>query len=102
MADVGAPARLTYREAIRRFTRNARLYLVYVSMSEINNTVYTVAFALYLAAVFVPEGQVHLLGVAMDPNVHIGEYKAATCDIRPGRRPRGPAVRSLVDAYRDG
>ena len=29
-----------------------------------------------------------LLGVAMDPNVHIGEYKAATCDIRPGRRER--------------
>jgi formate dehydrogenase major subunit len=29
-----------------------------------------------------------LLGVAMDPNVHIGEYKAATCDIVPGRRER--------------
>ena len=29
-----------------------------------------------------------LLGVAMDPNVHIGEYKAATCDIVPGRRRR--------------
>ena len=41
-----------------------------------------------------------LLGVAMDPNVHIGEYKAATCDIRPGRRPRGPAVRGLVANYR--
>ena len=26
----------------------------------------------------------------MDPNSKIGEYKAATCDIRPGRRPRGP------------
>ncbi len=72
MADVGAPARLTYREAIRRFTHNARLYLVYVSMSEINNTVYTVAFALYLAEVFVPEGQVHLLGFAMDPLLYIG------------------------------
>jgi formate dehydrogenase major subunit len=43
-----------------------------------------------------------LLGVAMDPNVHIGECKAATCDIRPGRRPRGPAARSLVESYRDG
>ena len=43
-----------------------------------------------------------LLGIAMDPNVHIGEYKAATCDIRPGRRPRGPAVRALVEGYRDG
>jgi formate dehydrogenase major subunit len=29
-----------------------------------------------------------LLAVVMDPNVHIGEYKAATCDIVPGRRPR--------------
>jgi formate dehydrogenase major subunit len=43
-----------------------------------------------------------LLGIAMDPNVHIGEYKAATCDIRPGRRPRGPAVREVVEEYRDG
>jgi formate dehydrogenase major subunit len=24
----------------------------------------------------------------LDPNVDIGEYKAATCDVRPGRRPR--------------
>jgi formate dehydrogenase major subunit len=29
-----------------------------------------------------------LTGVVMDPNVHIQESKAATCDIRPGRRPR--------------
>jgi formate dehydrogenase major subunit len=29
-----------------------------------------------------------LLALALDPNVHIGEYKAATCDIRPGRRER--------------
>jgi formate dehydrogenase major subunit len=43
-----------------------------------------------------------LLAVAMDSNVHIGEYKAATCDIRPGRRPRGPSVRQLVEEYRDG
>jgi formate dehydrogenase major subunit len=43
-----------------------------------------------------------LLGVAMDPNVHIGEYKAATCDIRPGRRPRGADARRLVEDYRDG
>ena len=34
-----------------------------------------------------------LLGLALDPNVHIGEYKAQTCDVRPGRRPRGPALR---------
>jgi formate dehydrogenase major subunit len=41
-----------------------------------------------------------LLGLATDPNVHIGEYKALTCDVRPGRRPRGPAARALVDEYR--
>jgi formate dehydrogenase major subunit len=38
----------------------------------------------------------------MDSNVHIGESKVATCDIRPGRRPRGPSVRELVEKYRDG
>jgi len=27
-----------------------------------------------------------LLAIVMDPNVHIQESKAATCDIRPGRR----------------
>jgi formate dehydrogenase major subunit len=40
-----------------------------------------------------------LLSVTLDPNVQIGEYKAATCDVRPGRRPRGPARRELVDSY---
>jgi formate dehydrogenase major subunit len=30
-----------------------------------------------------------LLSVVLDPNVHIQEAKAATCDIRPGRRFRG-------------
>src|SRR4029453_5772099 len=41
-----------------------------------------------------------LLGLALDPNVHIGEYKAQTCDVRPGRRPRGEALRALVEDYR--
>jgi formate dehydrogenase major subunit len=41
-----------------------------------------------------------LVGLALDPNVHIGEYKALTCDVRPGRRPRGPALLALVDGYR--
>ncbi len=40
-----------------------------------------------------------LLGLALDSNVHIGEYKAATCDIRPGRRPRGPALVEFVEEY---
>jgi formate dehydrogenase major subunit len=30
-----------------------------------------------------------LFGLALDPNVHIQEVKAATCDVRPGRRTRG-------------
>jgi formate dehydrogenase major subunit len=41
-----------------------------------------------------------LLPLALDNNVHISEYKAATCDIRPGRRPRGKARLALVEDYR--
>jgi formate dehydrogenase major subunit len=41
-----------------------------------------------------------LTGVVMDPNVHIQESKAATCDIRPGRRPRGPALVGFLEEYR--
>jgi formate dehydrogenase major subunit len=41
-----------------------------------------------------------LLSLALDSNVHISEYKAGTCDIRPGRRPRGRARLELVDDYR--
>ena len=41
-----------------------------------------------------------LLPLALDNNVHISEYKAATCDIRPGRRPRGPERLALVHEYR--
>jgi formate dehydrogenase major subunit len=41
-----------------------------------------------------------LFHLALDPNVHIQEVKAATCDIRPGRRPRGPALLALVEDYR--
>jgi formate dehydrogenase major subunit len=41
-----------------------------------------------------------LLSLALDANVHISEYKAGTCDIRPGRRPRGAARLRLVADYR--
>jgi formate dehydrogenase major subunit len=41
-----------------------------------------------------------LFGLALDPNVHIQESKAASCDIVPGRRPRGPALLEFVDGYR--
>jgi formate dehydrogenase major subunit len=41
-----------------------------------------------------------LLPLVLDRNVHISEYKVATCDIQPGRRPRGPALTELVEEYR--
>lgn len=40
-----------------------------------------------------------LLGIVLDPNVHIQESKAATCDIRPGRRPHGEELLRLVADY---
>jgi len=40
-----------------------------------------------------------LFPIVLDPNVHIQEVKAASCDIRPGRRPRGKALRELVEGY---
>ncbi|MDT7618900.1 MAG: formate dehydrogenase major subunit [Pseudonocardiales bacterium] len=41
-----------------------------------------------------------LLSVALDPNVHIMETKAATCDIRPGRRPHGSDLVTFLADYR--
>jgi formate dehydrogenase major subunit len=41
-----------------------------------------------------------LLPIVLDSNVHISEFKSATCDVRPGRRPRGAALLALVDDYR--
>jgi formate dehydrogenase major subunit len=38
--------------------------------------------------------------MSLDPNVHIQEAKALTCDIRPGRRPRGADRLELVEEYR--
>ena len=42
-----------------------------------------------------------LLSIVLDPNVHIQEAKAATCDIQPGRRPRGPALLEYVRGYQE-
>jgi formate dehydrogenase major subunit len=33
-----------------------------------------------------------LTHMALDPNVHIQEVKALTCDVQPGRRPLGDAL----------
>src|ERR671932_2033575 len=41
-----------------------------------------------------------LTHMALDPNVHIQEVKALTCDIRPGRRPRGAALLDFVAGKR--
>jgi formate dehydrogenase major subunit len=41
-----------------------------------------------------------LLPFVLDPNVFIQESKVATCDIQPGRRPRGAARLELVNSYR--
>jgi formate dehydrogenase major subunit len=41
-----------------------------------------------------------LTHMALDPNVHIQEVKAYTCDIRPGRRPRGARLAQLVTELR--
>jgi formate dehydrogenase major subunit len=40
-----------------------------------------------------------LAAIALDPNSHIQEVKALSGDIRPGRRPRGPARAALVADY---
>ena len=41
-----------------------------------------------------------LASLVMDPNVHIMETKALACDVRPGRRPRGPARAEFVAEWR--
>jgi formate dehydrogenase major subunit len=41
-----------------------------------------------------------LISAVLDPNTHIQESKALSCDIQPGRRPRGPALVSYVERYR--
>jgi formate dehydrogenase major subunit len=40
-----------------------------------------------------------LASLSLDPNSHIQEVKAFACDIRPGRRPTGPARADLVREY---
>jgi formate dehydrogenase major subunit len=42
-----------------------------------------------------------LTHMALDPNVHIQEVKALSCDIRAGRRPKGPRLREHVAELRE-
>jgi formate dehydrogenase major subunit len=41
-----------------------------------------------------------IIGISLDPNVHIMDTKTGTCDVVAGRRPRGPALLEFVDGYR--
>ena len=43
-----------------------------------------------------------LLGLTLDPNVHIQNTKAQTCDIIAGRRPKGAERREFVQQHRLG
>ncbi|HET9692674.1 MAG TPA: hypothetical protein VFP61_16115, partial [Acidimicrobiales bacterium] len=40
-----------------------------------------------------------LTPAALDSNVHIPEQKVASCDILPGRRPRGPGLPKMVEDH---
>jgi formate dehydrogenase major subunit len=40
-----------------------------------------------------------LLGLGLDPNVHIQDTKSQMCDIIPGRRPTGARRRRFVEEY---
>ena len=42
-----------------------------------------------------------LLGITLDPNVQIQNFKTGSCDIRPGRRPRGAQRIALIHEYQD-
>jgi formate dehydrogenase major subunit len=42
-----------------------------------------------------------LVALVLDPNVHIQEVKAFSCDIQPGRRPRGAALVEYVASLRE-
>ncbi|MFQ6012908.1 MAG: MFS transporter [Thermoplasmata archaeon] len=53
----------SYREALRGFSKNAKLYLAYATMSQINSGIFIVAFAFYLEELFFP--RVVVLGVTL-------------------------------------
>ena len=50
-------------------------------------------------AVVEGDGANDLLGIVLDPNVQIQESKVGSCDILPGRRPRGDDLLRLVSEY---
>ena len=50
-------------------------------------------------AVVTGDGANDLLGITLDPNVQIQNFKTGSCDILPGRRPRGAQRNELVREY---
>jgi formate dehydrogenase major subunit len=50
-------------------------------------------------AVITGDSANNLTGMTLDPNAQIQESKVGTCDIRPGRRPRGEQLLRLVADY---
>lgn len=52
-------------------------------------------------AVVTGDGANDLLGITLDPNVQIQNFKTGSCDIVPGRRPRGEARMELVREYQE-
>ena len=78
MSAQGSPTQeIGYREAIRQFSRNAKLYLAYSAMSSINSSIFLVAFAFYLEELFNPgrtnpAAEVVFLGVPMLVPAFIG------------------------------
>jgi MFS family permease len=71
MAVPSAPGTPTsYREALRGFSKNAKLYLAYAALSQVNSGIFIVAFAFYLQELFFP--QVVILGVSVGVLAFVG------------------------------
>ncbi len=71
MAVPSAPGTPTsYREALRGFSKNAKLYLAYAVLSQVNSGIFIVAFAFYLQELFFP--QVVILGVSVGVLAFVG------------------------------
>ena len=67
-----------------------------------DQTVHTVGAPYHWGGVGIVKGDSanELLPLVLDNNVHISEFKVATCDIRPGRRPGVASAPQLVEEYR--
>ncbi len=67
------------------------------------NTVHQIGLPYHWAvgreAVITGDSANDLIGISLDPNVQIQDSKTGSCDIIPGRRPRGAEAQRLVDEY---